>query len=118
MVGNQNDSVYQYTLSTGFDLSTASYDNVSFSVSGQDTGPPGIYFNSTGTKMFMVGNNSDSVYQYTLGTGFDLSTASYDSVSFSVTGQDTNPRGIFCNPTGTKMFVIGLATDAVYEYDL
>jgi DNA-binding beta-propeller fold protein YncE len=45
-------------------LSTASYDNVSFSVSGQDTSPFGIAFRSDGTKMYMLGNNSDSVYQY------------------------------------------------------
>jgi hypothetical protein len=118
MVGNGNNSVYQYTLGTGFDLSTASYDNVSFDVSSQDGDPTGIFFNSTGTKMFMVGQSSDSVYQYSLTTGFDLSTASYDNVSFDVFSQDGDPRGIFFNSVGTKMFMVGRSNDRVYEYDL
>jgi hypothetical protein len=117
IAGGGNDSVFQYTLTTGFDLSTASYDSVSFSISGQDS-PEGIFFNSTGTRMFMVGVNTDAVYQYSLSTGFDLSTASYDSISFSVSGQDSSPYSIFFNPTGTKMFVLGNSTDSVYEYDL
>jgi hypothetical protein len=66
----------------------------------------------------MVGSDNERVYQYTLGTGFDLSTASYDSVSFDVSGQDTFPTGIFVNPTGTKMFIVGNSTDAIYEYNL
>jgi hypothetical protein len=68
MVGSTNDSVHQYTLSTAFDLSTASYDSVSFDVSGQDISLYGIAFNTDGTKMYMVGISSDSVYQYTTGT--------------------------------------------------
>jgi phosphomevalonate kinase len=118
MVGFQNDTIFQYTLSTGFDLSTASYDNVSFDVSSQDVDPENIDFNSIGTKLFMLGRNSERVYQYTLGTGFDISTASYDNISFLVASQDNIPQGIFFNPTGTKMFMIGSQNSSVYPYDL
>jgi DNA-binding beta-propeller fold protein YncE len=118
MVGSANASVYQYTLGTGFDLSSASYDSVSFDVSGQDSLPQGIYFNSTGSRMLMAGRSTDSVYQYTLSTGFNLSTALYDSVNFSVSNEDNDPRGIFFNPTGTKMFMVGNNSDSVYEYNL
>jgi len=118
MVGGQNDSVYQYSLSIAFDLSTASYDSVSFSVSSQDSVPYGIAFNNDGTKMYMVGLTNDSVYQYSLSTAFDLSTASYDSVSFSVAGQDTQPRGITFNSDGTKMYVVGTTSDSVHQYNL
>jgi DNA-binding beta-propeller fold protein YncE len=113
-----SNSIYQYTLSTGFDLSTASYNSVSFDISSQEGAPRGIFFNSVGTKLFMIGSSSDRVHQYTLSTGFDLSTASYDSVSFDVSGQDIFPTGIFFNPTGTKMFMTGANNDSVYEYDL
>jgi hypothetical protein len=94
MLGSTGNSVYQYTLTTGFDLSTASYDSVSLSVSGQGTFPGGLVFNTTGTKMYMTDINNRSVFQYTLTTGFDISTASYDSVSFSLASQDTQPRDI------------------------
>ena len=116
IMGNDTDSVYQYSLSTAFDLSTASYDSVSFSVSGQDTTVVSIAFNNDGSKMYIVGTVTDSVYQYTLSTAFDLSTASYDSVSFSVSSEDSNPIGITFNEDGTKMYVLGFANDTIYQY--
>ena len=116
IVGGGNDAVYQYSLSTAFDLSTASYDSVSLSISGQDTNPRGIVFNSTGTKMYMVGISSLSVHQYSLSTAFDLSTASYDSVNFSVSSQDNTPSGMAFNTDGTKMYVVGFGNDSVYQY--
>jgi len=118
MVGQSNDSVFQYSLSTGFDLSTASYDSVSFSVASEDTLPRGITFNTDGTKMYIVGGSSNSVFQYSLSTGFDLSTASYDSVSFSVATEDGSPTGIAFNTDGTKMYMVGYSIDSVFQYSL
>ena len=66
--------------------------------------------------MYIVGNGSDTVYQYSLSTAFEVSTASYDSVSFSVSSQDTSPLGIVFNSDGTKMYIVGLSNDAVYQY--
>ena len=118
MVGNNSDTVYQYTLSTAFNISTASYQGEYFSVTSQETNPYGMVFNNDGTKMYIIGVSSDSVHQYTLSTGFDLSTASYDSVSFSVAGQDTNPLGIALNNDGTKLYIVGAIGDNVYQYTL
>ena len=118
MVGPLSDSVYQYTLSTAFDLSTASYDSVSFSVNSQDANPSGIAFNTDGSKMYMVGTGNDRVYQYSLSTAFDLSTASYDSVNLYVVNQDTSPRGIAFNNVGTKMYMVGTGNNRVHQYSL
>ena len=116
MTGAQNDSVFQYSLSTAFDISTASYDSVSFSASSQDTSARSIAFNTDGTKMYLVGATNDSVFQYSLSTAFNVGTASYDSVSFSVSSQDTDPRDIRFNPAGTKMYIAGDSTDTIYQY--
>jgi len=43
------------------------YDNVSFSVSSQEGNPQGLAFNSDGTKLFIVGKDNDSLYQYSVG---------------------------------------------------
>lgn len=118
ILGDTNDTVYQYSLSTGFDLSTASYDSVSFSVSSQDSVAHGIDFSTDGTKMFISGDFNDTVYQYSLSTGFDLSTASYDSVSFAVGSQDVFPESIRFNPDGTKMFLVGRSNDTIFQYSL
>jgi len=113
-----NESVFQYSLSTGFDLSSASFTGNSFDVSGQDTSPQGVTFNPDGTSMFVVGDNSDSVHQYSLSTGFDLSSASFSGTSFDVSGQDTIPQGVTFNPDGTSMFVVGRNFNSVFQYSL
>ena len=75
------DSVYQYSLSTAFDLSTVSYDSVSFSVASQDTAPVGITFSPDGTQMYMMGLVNSKIFQYSLSIAFDLSTASYSNIA-------------------------------------
>jgi hypothetical protein len=117
MLGSDTDTVYEYDLSTAFDITTASYQR-SKSVTTEDIFPTGIAFNSDGTKMYITGNVNDSVYQYSLSTAYDVSTASYDSVSFSVTSQDTAPYGLWFNTNGTKMFIGGDTGNDVNEYAL
>ena len=112
------DSVFQYTLSTAWDLSTASYASKSFSFASQDTSPEGVSFNANGTKLYMIGRTGDAVYQYSLSTAYDVSTASYDSVSFSVASQDATPFGLEFNSSGTKMYVLGSAGTSIYQYSL
>ena len=118
IAGNTNDNIFQYSLSTAFDLSTASYDSVSFSVSSEETALSGVVFNSDGTKMYIVGFNGDEVNQYSLSTAFDISTASFDSVTFSVASQDLTPENLVFNTDGTKMYIVGSTNDTIYEYVL
>ena len=118
VVGSGSDTVYQYTLATAFDLSTASYASLSFSVASQEAFPTELAFNNDGTKMYVIGDANNSVFQYSLSTAFDVSTASYDSVSFSVSSQDSDPQGLAFNTDGTKMYVVGRTTYTVYRYTL
>jgi len=118
MIGGANDTIYQYSLPTPFILTGMSYDSVSSSVASQDTSPRSIAFNNDGTKLFMLGDTSDTIYQYSLPTPFILTGMSYDSVSFSVTSQDTNPYSIVFNNDGTKLFMVGIANDTIYQYSL
>ncbi|OHA50507.1 MAG: hypothetical protein A3A97_01320 [Candidatus Terrybacteria bacterium RIFCSPLOWO2_01_FULL_40_23] len=118
VVGETNDTVYQYSVSTAWDISFISYDSVSFSVAGQDSIPHDLAFKSDGTKMYIVGVGTDAVYQYSLSTAWDISTASYDSISFSVSAQDNNPTGFAFKTDGTKMYVVGTTSDTVYQYSL
>lgn len=118
VVGQSNDTVYQYSLSTPGDITTASYDSVSFSVAAQDTFPEAVLFSSDGTKMYIVGTATDTIYQYSLTNPFDLSGASYDGTSFSVADQDTSPKGLAFSSDEMKMYLVGDASDAVFQYSL
>jgi hypothetical protein len=116
MLGRTNDSLYQYSLSTPFDIATLSYDSVSLSVSSQNTSPWGMAFNNDGGFLYVVGDSGSFVYQYSLSTAFNLSTATYDSVSFDFSGQDASPRTIRFNDNGTKMYMVGVSSDTIYQY--
>jgi len=115
--GNDDDDIHEYTLSTAWDVSTASYVDA-FSIASQDNEPFGITFNNDGTKMFVAGAKSgDSIYEYTLSTAYDVSTASYVD-ALDVSGQDSRPCGIRFNNDGTKLFMTGFASDYINEYNL
>jgi DNA-binding beta-propeller fold protein YncE len=116
IVGSINDTVYEYNLSTAWNVTTASYLQ-SFSVTTQDNTPTGISFKDDGTKMYIVGGTTDTVYEYNLSTAWNVTTASYLQ-SFSVAAQDTGPIGISFKDDGTKMYMIGTARDSVWSYDL
>ncbi|MDA9882413.1 hypothetical protein N9D25_01070 [Alphaproteobacteria bacterium] len=118
VVGYTSKSVYQYIMTTAYDLTTASYNSVSLSVNSQDSAPFGITFNNDGTKLYVGGQTNDRIFAYTLTTGFDLSTASYSSVSLSVSAQDGAIKGMLFNNAGTKLFMVGTLTDRCYQYSL
>ncbi|MDA9666516.1 hypothetical protein N9T48_00465, partial [bacterium] len=116
VIGSNHDEVNEYSLSTAFDVSSASHTQLIL-VQSQDSNPTGMVFNSDGTKMFVVGGTNRKVYEYTLSTAFDVSTASHTQL-FSIAAQELTPQGITFNNDGTKMFVVGSQNDKVYEYSL
>ena len=116
VIGTTGDDVNEYNLSTAWDVSTASYSQ-SFSVATEETAPNGLTFKPDGTKMYVIGIIGDDVNEYDLSTAWDVSTASYVQ-NFAVNGQDTAPRDVHFKPDGTKMYMIGSSSNTVYEYDL
>ena len=118
IVGKNTDAVYQYSLSTAFDITTASYDNVSQSVSQVATFPWGLSFSSDGTKFFTLDEGLDTIYGYTLTSAWDLSTAQTNNIAYFTVTQDTFPKGFTFNNDGTKMYVVGWTNDSVYQYSL
>jgi len=118
IMGLANDTVFQYTLSTAWNISTASYASKSFSVTTQESAPVGLWFKPDGTVMYVIGTTADTVFQYTLGTAWDVSTASYASISFSVASQEGTPSQVNLSANGLKMWVTGQAGDDIIEYTL
>ena len=117
-IDNPTTTGYQYNLTTGWDVSTMSYANKSFNFGNQDGGALAIGISSDGTKMYMIGYSNDRVYQYTLSTPYELNTASYDSVSFSVVSQVTNARGLSFKSDGTRMYIGDTTSETIFQYSL
>ena len=116
ITGNSGDEVNEYDLSTAWDLTTASFNQL-FKVNTQETVPVGVHFKSDGTKMYIVGQTGDDVNEYDLSTAWDVSTASYNQ-NFSILTQEGGVQDLFFKPDGTKMYIVGSTSDKVNEYDL
>ena len=107
-------AVYRYNMSSAFNIGTAIY-NSTLSVSTNAYGVSGITFKPDGTKMYLTDIDSDSVRSWTLSTAWDITTASYDSVSVSISN---DPAGVRFKPDGTRMYVVENNSDDVREYTL
>ena len=113
----ENTNIYEYSLSTAWNLSTASYTNNTFVISGQDSSNSGMFLKPDGTKMFVVGYGNDKVYQYNFGTAWDLSTLSYSNNSTAAfTSTTGSPVGIAFSADGAKLYVGDSATAKVHQF--
>lgn len=105
--------IYQYTLSTAWDASTATYDNKTLNPEG--TANYGFDLSVDGTKLYAVDDGGNQLRQHTLSTPWDISTATYDGVNKSTTV--SNPLRVFFKPDGAKYYILS-GTDAIYPYTL
>lgn len=119
VMGTTGDDINQYSLSTPWDISTASFVRVSASLAAQDGTPQSFAFKPDGSRMYVRGSTNRRVSEYTLGTPWDVSTLSY-SRQFQVSTQFTGLGGIAFKPDGKKMY-LGDTTSGylrLVEYDL
>jgi hypothetical protein len=116
VLGNASNAVYEYDLPAAWDIGSAVYGGVSLLVTAQDENPVGIAFRPDGAKLYLLGNATNTVYEYALATAWAIGSATYGGVSLTVTAQDANPVGIALDADGTKLYVLGNATNEIYEY--
>ena len=76
VVGLVGRDINEYNLSVAWDISTASFVQ-NFSIAAQEIFPQAVVFKIDGAKMYVVGSDTDTVYQYTTGTGSDIATFTY-----------------------------------------
>ena len=114
--------VTQYSLSTPFDISTATKTSQTNLLHKNNLGvlfPHAIEFKPDGTKMFLASNNAQtSIYQYNLTTPWDTSTVVWEE-RFQI-GNDTESslRTLSFKPDGTRMFTGGPNQGKIRAYIL
>ncbi len=104
-------------ISAGGSLDTSNYAIRKFEVNAQTTHARDISFNNDGKKMFIINNDTNKVFSYTLSTPYNISTAVFVN-EFSVASQDGNAMNVQFNNDGSKMFIGGRANRKVFEYSL
>lgn len=106
--GFSTRTLYEYVLSTAWDLSTLSYNAENLVVNDEETQPRGLSFKDDGTQLYVVGQSGHAVFQYNLPTAWSLNAAFYSGVSFSVATEETNNiNEIEFRPDGLRMFLLG-----------
>ena len=103
-------------LEFGYNLSGATYANKSFDVSAKEPSPRGLAFSVDGSSMYIVGSTNDRVYQFSLSTNFDVTTAVY-STAKSVSAQASTPFEIRFSSDGYHMYVLCSTNNRIYQYD-
>ena len=117
VLDNTGNDVNEFKLTTGFDVSTASYVRT-FSVNTQENDPTGFAFTYGGTKMFVTGWTSDDVNEYKLTTAFDISTATFVDTYAIANSVENKPSSLTFSADASKMFILGREDNEVHEYTL
>ena len=82
-------------------------------------GQQGFAFSTDGTKMFTVDTSTDLLYQYTLGTAWNINTLVIPAtLSVPINTLDNTINGVYFKPDGTKVFMIGSSTKSIFSATL
>ncbi len=116
VVGRDTDKVFSYSLTTAWDLSTASYTGDSLDVSSAGATPSDIYIKPDGTELYISGEHTNGASQYSLSTAWDITTASFDSGTGNL--QSTGVMGLTFKPDGTQFYVTDYNSDKVRVHSM
>jgi hypothetical protein len=120
VVGSTGDAVYQYSLSTPYSLASGvTYDSKSLVLGTNpillETAPIDISFNSAGTVLWIAGSANDRIYEFRLGTAWDISTAVfYDDVYIGF--NEITVTGLHVIPEQNVAYIVGSNSDTIYQY--
>ena len=113
IVGTGNARVYQFPLTTPWDVTTRATSTGNLLVSSQTASPQAMFFSYDGIILYVA--SSTTIYRYNLTTAWNVTTATYsgDSQSFG-----TNITGIFFDRGGFRVYVSQSSGNDVTEYAL
>lgn len=115
-MGGLESNIYEYDLSTNYDVSTGTYNLAFFDISSEGATVAGLDFKPDGTKMYVLTQNS--IFEYDLSAAWDVTSASYSSNTLDVSTEDTNSVGMSFNPGGTVVLILGRTNGLVFQYNL
>ena len=107
-------ALQEFTLSTAWDISTASL-TTTINTSGQVSAGNGLglFIKPDGTKFYVTSVSTKRIYQYSMGSAWTLSGASYDSIQSPVFTELI--RSPHITNDGSKLFC---GINGAYQYDL
>ena len=117
VVGMTQDRIFEFDLSTAFDISTATISSNEYNHGSENTDATDIKFNSDGTKLFLAGISHQEINVYNLSTAYDVSTSVHQNTYFN--GDGLEFVAIAFNTDGTKLFIYDkTGDDSIKQYSL
>lgn len=116
VAGAGSGTIYSYDLSTPYDITTATQAN-QFDVSSQESTPTAFDFSADGTRLVLVGEGQNVIFEYALNTPYDLTTAEYSGNMLDISGEVQQASGIAYEDAGRKTFVSDRQGSTVEQYD-
>jgi hypothetical protein len=110
VLGNTSaNTLYEYTLSTPWLISSSVYQSRSHSINSQDTQMRHIKISKNGLRLLAFGDANDSIFQYTLGSLYNLTSVTYNTninLSSLITSPGfSNIRGFTATNNNTRLLV-------------
>lgn len=112
-IGDSDQRIYtygsnfirQYNLDSNLSTISDPFKSKELVVTTEDNQPTGIYFNNSGTTLYMSGTQTNNVFKYTLTDKDKIYSASFDS-AYSTPSLITNLNGIVTNENEDKMYLL------------
>lgn len=111
-----NDEILAFDLLSPWDLSTLSPVS-GLNLSSTLSQAQSLWFSTDGTVLFVAESSGKSIYQFSLSTAWDVSTA-IQVARFFVLSQTTTPAGISFNSSGSSMYLSSQTGRSIIQYNL
>lgn len=115
--GRSTNEINRFDLSTAWDFGSGGSAQSNYNTSSQISAVYDGFVKNDGTEVYVIGYAPDNVYQYTLSTAHDLSTASLTN-TFDISAKSTVSGGIHFHSEGYAFVIADSGSDKLHKYNL
>lgn len=115
-IADAGGSIYEYSLTEAFNITTAVREE-EYDVSDQEGTPTGLDFGNDGTRMLLVGEEQDTIFQYELGAAYEIGSAAYARQYLDLSGETNRPSAVGYEDEGRKIFASDRQGGDALQYD-
>lgn len=112
LIGRRDNTIREFSLSTAYDLSTASEQSSQQTPENHTT--QGFTFKPDGTKLYVVENDENNIEEYDLSTAWDITTMSLNQQFSTSLSQE---EGVHWKPDGTRLFLTDGSNNNIHRWD-
>ena len=117
-IEHYSGSVVSHTMSTAWDITTASSSYTTYGYNATYGSFQGIHFSPDGLQMF-VSSSHRKIHRFSLSTAWDVSTATHVSGSGIMGSASTfNVKGLHMTHDGTRLFILDDHANALVQYNI